>query len=60
MSDSIISPQDVLGFLAYHYRDKYMSPELAKSIGNVTADLQAETDSQIMAIRRYGMARGME
>jgi hypothetical protein len=60
MPDSIITPQDLQRDLAEYYRDHYMTVEVAKALKVLSADLQAELDKQIMAKRRYDMARGME
>jgi hypothetical protein len=60
MPDSIITPQDLQRDLAEYYRDHYMTVEVAKALKVLTADLQAELDKQVMAMRRYDMARGME
>lgn len=48
-----ITPQDALDFLASHYRDRYMSPELAKAVGMVTGDLREEIDRQVKAVERF-------
>jgi len=60
MPDSIITPQDLQRDLETYYRDHFMTVEVMKALRVINADLQAETDRQIVAIRRYGMARGME
>lgn len=60
MPDSIITPQDLQNDLAEYYRDHYMTVEVARALKVINADLQAELDKQITAMRRYEMARGME
>jgi hypothetical protein len=60
MPDSIITAQDVLDIHEAYYRDHYMSIDVMKALKVLTADLQAEQEKQIVAMRRYNMARGME